>query len=33
VQQMCLIPDQHAVQQLVAAALDPPLHDGVHPGH
>jgi len=33
VQEVCLVPDQHAVQQLVAAALDPPLHDGVHPGH
>jgi hypothetical protein len=33
VQQMRLIRDQRAVQQLAAAALDPPLHDRVHAGH
>ncbi len=30
---MCLVPDHHAVQQFVAAALDPPLHDRVHARH
>jgi hypothetical protein len=29
VQRMALVPDQCSVQQLVAAALDPPFHDGV----
>jgi|SRR6266545_4836537 len=30
---MAFIPDQRAVEQLVAAALDPAFHDGVHAGH
>src|SRR6266508_6071250 len=29
---MCLVPDQGPVEQLVAAALDPALHDRVHAG-
>ena len=29
---MRLVPDQSPVQQLVAATLDPPFHDGVHTG-
>ncbi len=33
VRQMRLVPDQRAVQQLTAAAVDPPLHDRVHPGY
>jgi hypothetical protein len=32
-QQMALVPDQRPVQQFVAAALDPPFHDGIHSGH
>jgi hypothetical protein len=31
-QQMALVPDQRPVQQFVAAALDPPFHDGIHSG-
>src|SRR2546429_1893085 len=30
---MCLVEDQRAVEQFVAAALDPPLDDRVHAGH
>jgi hypothetical protein len=30
---MCLVPDQHAVEQLVAAGLDPPFHDRIHSRH
>jgi hypothetical protein len=33
VQQMHLVPDQRAVEEFVAAGLDPPLHDRVHPRH
>lgn len=33
VEQVALIPDQGAVQQFATAALYPPLHDRVHPGH
>src|SRR5262249_41131162 len=33
VQQMGLVPDQRPVQQLVSAALDPPFHYRVPPGH
>ena len=32
-QQTALVPDQGSVQQFVAAALDPPFHDGVHARH
>jgi hypothetical protein len=31
-QQMCLVGQQCAAEQFVAAALDPPLHDRVHTG-
>jgi hypothetical protein len=32
VQQLRLVPDQRTVEQFMAAGLDPPLHDRVHPG-
>jgi hypothetical protein len=32
-QEMALVPDQRAVQQLSPAGLHPPLHDRVHPRH
>ena len=33
VQQVRTVPDQHAVEEFVAAGLDPPLDDRVHPGN
>jgi hypothetical protein len=33
VPQVGLVPDQHAVQKFVPAALDPTLHDCVHGRH
>jgi hypothetical protein len=33
VQQMVLVPDQGAVEELAPAGLYPPLHDRVHPWH
>jgi hypothetical protein len=33
VPEVCLVPDQRAVQQLTAQRLDPALHDRVHAGH
>jgi hypothetical protein len=32
-QEMALVPDHSPVQQFVAAAVDPPLDDGVHARH
>jgi len=32
-QEMRLVPDRHAVEQFVAAGLNPPLHDRVHAGN
>ena len=33
VREMRLVPDECAVEQLVAAGLDPPFHDRVHSGN
>ncbi|MBL3671105.1 hypothetical protein JL475_35280 [Streptomyces sp. M2CJ-2] len=33
VEQVVLVPDRHAVQQLAPAGPHPPLHDRVHPRH
>jgi hypothetical protein len=33
VEQVALVPDQGAVKEFTAAALYPPFHDRVHPGH
>ncbi|MBE1588250.1 hypothetical protein ACFPOI_52640 [Nonomuraea angiospora] len=30
---VAFVPDEAAVEKLVAAGLHPPLHDGVHPRH
>jgi hypothetical protein len=33
VEEVALVPDERAVQQLVPACLHPAFHDRVHPGH